>query len=165
MTKFPTLDIAPKNQPITAVVFDGSQDWNWVLRLAKWCGGEAFRDESPGQSEKPYYWSIVVDEPYRFRATPGAVIVKYASGEFGTIGLNEFDSSFKYNNALGTFPCYTSPEDGKYHKARSSYSEFADYAMCSTKTHLVPISRDVQFHTSHVSMAAMCLKCFGCTEC
>jgi hypothetical protein len=34
--------------------------WDLGLETAKWCGGEAVRDETPGQSLKTYYWHILI---------------------------------------------------------------------------------------------------------
>lgn len=157
MTDFRTISIKPKPLATESVTFDASKGWEWTLKLAEWCGGTALRDSH--QPDKAQYW--VIRLPNGEHATPGSVVVAFEGGEFKVFGRREFDAKFTYRSNLGTWPCYLSPKDSRYHKKVSSYSDLTGFARCSTRSNLIPVS-EYLYHTHNASPAILCPTCFGC---
>lgn len=86
----------PRQLPdIEAILFDASLGWEHVLELAKWCGGEARRDEThEAQREKTYYWSILFEGEYgNTFAHPGDYIA-YDGDEYLTLGDDDIAEDY-----------------------------------------------------------------------
>lgn len=160
MTDIKTIEVREVDPVVTSAVFNAAEGWDYVRRLAIWCGGNAYRDESPGQSLKTYYWSIYLygmPDVFIGKAVPGDIILKHKSGRFSVMKPGEFGDVYTFKDSSGVMPCFFSIDDAKYHRKTSNYSDLRGYARCS----LVNVDLDNEDYTNNVSPASLCPKCWG----
>lgn len=161
MTDIKTIEVRETDPVVTSAVFNAAEGWDYVRRLAIWCGGKPDRDNSsPGQQAKTYYWSISLyglPDIYVGRALPGDVILKHKSGRFSIMRRTDFDEHYTFKDSSGAMPCYWSVDDARYHRKMSNYSDLRGHAKCS----VVEVDLEMEEHTNSVSPSNLCSKCFG----
>lgn len=160
MTDIKTIEVREVDPVVTSAVFNATEGWAYVQKLATWCGGKAYRDEMEGQRTKTYYWSICLygmPEVYIGKAVPGDIILKHKSGRFSIMKPDDFDATFTFKDSSGVMPCYFSLEDAQYHQKSTKRADSPAFARCS----LVIVDLNSDEYTNNVSPASLCPKCWG----